>query len=76
MLFLFLSSDSCHKKMLLESVNIPLSNYRFMITVNKTLILIEVTSGHNILKLTNIQTNGLVLNCRKKQLSFDNKLSY
>ena len=26
MLFLFLSSDSCHKKMLLESVNIPLSS--------------------------------------------------
>ena len=24
-LFLFISSDSCHKKMLLESLNIPLS---------------------------------------------------
>ena len=25
--FLFVSSDSCHKKMLLESLNVPLSNY-------------------------------------------------
>ena len=37
-LCLFISSDSCHKKMLLESLNIPLKEVQFLIkldTINK-----------------------------------------